>query len=311
MQHGKLLLKGALLAFLLCMLPIGAAAAGGTVGGDQGWITVYSNVKDGSVYFDNDYKGMLSDGKLSVAVYTTATPYKTLRVESYGYTTYYGSISSYPTSGQNIYMYAYLKPTSAPIGGSMGTYIVHCNEDGAIVQFDDDFKGIIYGGLLDVDVYTTGTPYSTYSVSKDGYNSFESQITQYPAAGERVDLYATLEPQLIGGDTGTYVVQCNEDGASVYFGNDYKGITTNGQLMVAVYNTGTPYTTYRVEKSGFTTFSGAINQYPAAGQAVNLQATLNPIPVTPVPSPMGEWLAFAALGIAGIGLAARPGRKQN
>lgn len=89
---------------------------------------------------------------------------------------------------------SFAAPVSAEemIGGDQGWYVVHCNVDGASVYFDDDYKGEISGGVLNVPVYTTGTPYKTCTVSKDGYTTFTEPVSSYPGKGETVDLYATL-----------------------------------------------------------------------------------------------------------------------
>lgn len=84
-----------------------------------------------------------------------------------------------------------------PIGGNKGYFLVHCNVDGARVFFNDDFKGVIENGTLNVMVYTTATPYTTFSVEKDGYQLFRAPITEYPAKDQTVDLYVELIPSSV------------------------------------------------------------------------------------------------------------------
>ena len=43
-----------------------------------------------------------------------------------------------------------------------------------------------------MQVYTTGTPYKTYTVTKEGYLPYTAAIDQYPGKGETVDLYVDL-----------------------------------------------------------------------------------------------------------------------
>jgi hypothetical protein len=116
-----------------------------------------------------------------------------------GYTTYSASLDGVPAAGETIDLYATLNPTvpATPvvIGGNQGWYKVNCNVDGAQVTFDNDVKGVITQGSLTVPVYTTGTPYQTYSVSAPGYVTYTSTVTQFPAKGETINLYATLNPQ--------------------------------------------------------------------------------------------------------------------
>ncbi len=205
---------------------------------------------------------------------------------------------------------------SQPIGGDQGWYVVHCNVDGAQVSFDNTAVGTITGGVLYVPAYTTGTPYQTFTVSKDGYTTASGQIQGVPGKGETLDLYATLNPvvpttpAIIGGDIGWYTVHCNVDGATVSFDNDVKGQIAQGTLTVQVYTTGTPYRTFTVAKPGYTTFTDVLSQYPEKGQTVDLYATLNPVPTTtaptPVPttkSPLPAELFGAAVVAAFVGIA--------
>jgi hypothetical protein len=184
-----------LCAVLLASIP--AAASAETIGGDQGWYVVHCNVDGAAVYFGNDYKGDISGGELSVAVYTTGTPYTSFHVEKEGYDTYYGDVYTVPAKGETIDLYATLNaagPTVGPIGGDQGWFKVHCNVDGAQVYFDNDEKGVISGGELNVGVYTTATPYKTVKVEMAGYQTSTQNITNYPGKGETVDIYATLNP---------------------------------------------------------------------------------------------------------------------
>jgi hypothetical protein len=98
-------------------------------------------------------------------------------------------------------------------------------------------------------------------------------------------LSATAAGTDAGGDYGWYVLRCNINGASVYFDGKYLGTIEQGSFSVATSTTGTPYTTYRVEKSGYATFLGSIPRVPSKGETVDLYATLNPLPpATPAPA---------------------------
>lgn len=187
-----------------------------------------------------------------------------------------------------------LPAASAMVGGDKAWFLIHSNVDGANVYFGGEYQGVTTNGELYVEYFTTGTPVTYFMVTKDGYSPYTGQITHYPAKGEVVDLYATLQPAEptpvpppIGGSIGWYTVYANVNGASVYFDNDYKGTITNGELTVQVYATATPYQTYRVTMSGYSDFTSQITDWPAAGETVKLHANLQPVsPTSPQPSPV-------------------------
>ena len=71
---------------------------------------------------------------------------------------------------------------------------MHSNIDGAQVFFDNDFKGNVSNGTLNVSVFITGTPYRNYTLKLNGFNDFKESIKVRPHKGETVDLYAILVP---------------------------------------------------------------------------------------------------------------------
>jgi hypothetical protein len=207
-----------------------------------------------------------------------------------------------------------LPAASAMVGGDKAWFLVHSNVDDANVYFGGAYQGQTTNGELYIEYFVTGTPVTNFMVTKDGYTPYTGSISQYPAKGEVVDLYATLQsaeptpmPAPIGGDKGWYTVYANVNGASVYFDNDFKGTITNGELNVEVYTTGTPYRTYRVSMTGYSDFTGQITEYPAQGDVVKLFATLQPVvQPTPTKSPVSILTTFAAIaGIAAVLLASR------
>ena len=199
----------------------------------------------------------------------------------------------------------------------------HCNVDGATVYFNgQNVRTDPAQGTLTVPVYSTGTPYTTYSVQMDGYTPYTGHRSiQYPAKGELGYLYATLNPiapttpvQPIGGNIGWYVVNCNVDGATVFFDTTNEGQIAQGTLTVQVYVTGTPYKTYSVQMPGYTTFNAQITQYPGQGRESEPLCdpespvpTSTPVPTTKAPLPAG--IIVVAVMIAGLGLAICAGKK--
>jgi hypothetical protein len=313
---------------LLLVVAIPVAAADETIGGDQGWYVIHCNEFGSKVYLDDKYVGTVEQGTLTVPALTTGTPYKVIRVQKYGYTTFTDSITKVPGKGMMVDLYATLNPfpSIAPttIGGDMGWYVVHCNINGATVLFDSSNKGEISQGAVYVPVFSMGTPYQTLTVKKDGYTTYTANIGQVPGKGETIDLYANINPVapttvttpgLIGGDIGWYKVHCNVEGATVSFNNEDKGKITNGSLSVQIYVTGTPYRTFTVYKTGYIPFSGSIDQYPKKGETIDLYATLNDQPATPATpqptpkSPLPFELTGIALVIGGMGLRAVVGKR--
>jgi len=296
-----------------------ATAAGTAIGGDYGWYVLHCNVNGASVYFDGKYLGTIEQGTFSVVAATNGTPYTTYRLEKSGYATFLDSLARVPAKGESIDLYAALNPlppaTPASVGGDKGWFIVHCNVDGATVRFEGDTKGQTSQGILYVEVYTTGTPYRTFSVEKDEYNTYTGSVPRMPQKGETIDLYATLNPvaapvvitpRSIGGDIGWYIVHCNIDGATVLFDGIEKGKIAQGILGVQVYVTGTPYRAFTVQKEGYISYSGPVTLSPAKGQTIDLYATLNPQPTavpTPLPttkSPLPPTIAVLATVIGAI-----------
>jgi hypothetical protein len=294
-------------------------------GSGKGWFAVHSNVDGATVAFDGSTKGTISGGVFSYEVTSTAAPFSTYSVSRNGYQTYLGSISTMPSEGQTIDLYATLNPVTTqattyttPIGGDVGWYAVTCNVDGASVYFDSVYKGVISGGVLNVQVYTTGTPYRAYSVSKSGYVSVTGTLPAAPAKGKTVTVPVTLVPLTsatteptyapVGSEHGWIAFHCNVDGAKVTMGDYNAGVIRNGVLTVSVATTGTPYSAFTVTKDGYATTTGTVPRQPSAGETVDVYVTMTAVSPTPLPTTQSPLpvpvivsaLAIAALVVAGI-----------
>jgi hypothetical protein len=168
------------------------------VGGDVGWYVVHCNIEGATVLFDDSNRGEITRGVVYVPIYSTGTPYKKFTVKKDGYMTVVADIPTVPGKGETYDLYATLNPvtpvvtTPVKIGGDTGYYQVHCTVDGATVSFDNVEMGQVTRGNLTVKVYVTGTPYKTFTVSKDGYLPYTSTIERIPAKNETVNLYVTL-----------------------------------------------------------------------------------------------------------------------
>lgn len=90
------------------------------IGGDQGVISVTSNVEGAKVELisisgDVGYTGTISNGKADITVYTTGTPVNQARVSATGYQTATVGVTM-PTKGETLTFNAPLTATSSPMG---------------------------------------------------------------------------------------------------------------------------------------------------------------------------------------------------
>jgi len=116
-------------------------------------------------------------------------------------------------------------PAVSAIGGDQGWIEIRCNVDGARVSFDGVEKGVISGGSLTVPVYSTATPYHSFSVEKSGYTPYSGELSM-PGAGETRTYYATLNPiptPVPPVNYGSIYVESSPSGASIYFNGNYRG----------------------------------------------------------------------------------------
>jgi hypothetical protein len=114
------------------------------------------------------------------------------------------------------------------IGGDQGWIEVRCNINDASVSFNGEYKCTIQGGSCTVPVYTTGTPYTAFTVEKTGYYPYQGQLSM-PGAGETRTVYATLNPiptqtPTPPPDYGSINVDSSPSGAAVYLNGNYRGI---------------------------------------------------------------------------------------
>lgn len=300
-----------ILGLYICVTPVAAVLPGGGLSVIFQCSEVVSssacNANDATVSINGVLQGTIQNGVFEIPY---ENGFSTFRISKSGYSDKSGTIPE-PLIGQtgDITIDATLTP--APVGSGKGWFKVHSNVDGASVAFDGITKGTINSGVFTLEVSTTGTPYTSYSVSKSGYVSYDGSIFSMPVADQTIDLYATLNPvptatttqpttipttvpAPIGGDAGWYKVIGNVNGADIYFDSEYMGAITDGTRSVQVYSTGTPYKTYRVEKTGYVTATGSLPAAPAKGQTKDVYVTLNPVS-TPAPVPVGSGKGYYAV----------------
>ncbi len=156
---------------------------------------------------------------------------------------------------------------AADIGGDQGWYRVHCNIDGADVYFDGTYMGTTYNGILDVPVYTTGTPYSTVRVERSGYQTHTGKLPGEPVKGDIADVYVTLQPVEI---VGSIHATSNPSGAAIYLNGNYRGVAplTIKDLAPGTY-------TLEADRSGY--YSDRTTVTVKAGKQSDAQFSLTPI----------------------------------
>lgn len=76
--------------------------------------------------------------------------------------------------------------------GNTGIYRFHGNAEGAQVFVDGVLKGVIVEGILDVPVDVTGTPYHTYTLQREGYETYYGTINSVPARGQVISIYVPM-----------------------------------------------------------------------------------------------------------------------
>lgn len=136
-------------------------------------------------------------------------------------------------------------------GDNMGVYRVHCNINGASVSFDGVFKGNITDNILDVPVMTTGTPYRSFTVEKEGYKSYTGPINTVPSKGQIINLYSTLSALPVT-EYGTIHLVVTPPMARVsYDGADVGIVPPTGMLNILNVPPGPHVVT--VSKDGFAT----------------------------------------------------------
>lgn len=273
------MLRHLIVGIAFIVLCAGIPAAVTAIGGDEGWYHVHCNVDGANVYFDGQYMGTTSGGELYVPVYTTGSPYSTIRVERSGYQAYTGSLPQAPALGQTVDVYATLQPAE-----TYGSIHVTSNPSGAAIYLSGSYQGT---APLTISSLSPGT----YSLRADrsGYQSESTSVTVQ--SGKQSDVLFTLTPVQ---QYGAISITSSPSGAYVYMDGVYKGRTplTLNSVSVQSHNVELDLngyydwaTTVSV-KSGVTSYvsaqmtalpssPGAIDvvSYPA-GAAVYLDGTL-------------------------------------
>jgi hypothetical protein len=170
-----------------------------------------------------------------------------------------------------------LVPVVSALGGDEGWITISCNVNGASVSFDGEYKGTIGGGSLTVPVFTTATPYHSFSVEKSGYTAYNGDLSM-PAAGETRTYYATLNPiqtptPVPPVNYGSIYVESSPSGAQIYFNGNYRGLAP-----LSINNVWAGSYTIRAELNGYSPYSTTTSVYP--GQQSNVFCSLSRLDTT-------------------------------
>lgn len=179
--------KITIILFLVAYLAVAMIPAVSAAGINQGWIQIFSNVDGASVFFDDNYQGLITNGQLLVPVYM-AVPVHTFRVEKDGFTTAAGTLTM-PDPGATTIAYATIRAiaTPTPVPSSMyGSMSVNTSPQGAKIYLDGNYRGT---SPFAFDQIEPGS--HTIEAVRDGYYRYTTMIGI--AAGSTADVYFTLQ----------------------------------------------------------------------------------------------------------------------
>jgi len=260
------------------------------VGPQVGWVTIASTPSGASVTLDGKSVGVTPVAGLELGAGTSHS----VRISMSGYEPYQTSFSV--GAGEQAAVDGTLtpiatpvptiEPTKAPtaaptspvqpIGGDKGWFRVHCNVDGAQASLGNGAAGscTIAQGTCSIEVATTGTPVSSFTVTKSGYQTYTNTVTRMPAKGETVDLYATLNPVPVP-SYGSIQVTSNPSGAvATLDGGSWQYTPCTFSSVIA----GSSHTV-QVSLSGYQPYT--TTAYVAGGQTAYVSISLVPNPPYP------------------------------
>jgi hypothetical protein len=287
--------------FILCLIAYIAAAmipVAGAAVSNQGWIQVISNVDGASVYFDNRYQGLTSEGQLTITVYMAA-PVSTYRVEKDGFTTAAGTLTM-PKAGGTTKVYAVLRPVSTPTpSATYGALSVDSSPQGAKIYLNGYYRGI---SPVSFDQLTPGS--YAIAVVLDGYQSYTTLVRI--SAGSTTNVYTALLP--VSSSPNSIYVTSDPTNAFVYLDTAYRGKTpltitgiTPGEHVIELNAPGYHTWNTTVSLPGGTTRTVSAKMLSLT-PVVTTTAVTSPATPTPTSTKAGAVpvVVIASLGIAGL-----------
>jgi hypothetical protein len=250
-------------------------------GPQVGWVTIASTPSGAATKLDGKSIGVTPLSGIEVG----AGKSHTVHISMTGYEPYEDSITV--SAGEQAAVDADLKQiatptptptpeptiTIGPIGGDKGWYRINCNVNGARAVLDNGAGGActISGGSCSIEVSTTGSPVSTFTVSKAGYYTVTNPVSQYPGKGQTIELYATLNPEPQP-TYGSIHVASSPSNAIAYL----DGLTW--QYTPCTFTALTAGTNHQVQisRSGYQTYTTTVTV--PSGQTAYVDANLIPTP---------------------------------
>ncbi|HOJ95337.1 MAG TPA: PEGA domain-containing protein [Methanospirillum sp.] len=182
----------------------------GPVGGDAGWFLICSTPSGASVNFDGSDVGYTP---VSVKVYSTGSPYHTIRVEKPGYLVWTRELNENPAPGETREIHATLKPdpccrslriTSAPSGAQI------------------ILNGVYQGKTpKTIDNLITGTYQVT--LTRSGYETWSGSVDVRPDSDNVI--YVVLEPMFAPITSSTLMIESYPEGAEIVLDRTSRGTT--------------------------------------------------------------------------------------
>ncbi len=171
-----------------------------------------------------------------------------------------------------------IEPTK--IGGDVGWVSIDSVPQGAEAYFDGSFIGMTPATTR---VLSTGDPSHSIKVSMSGYQDWTSHMSGNPAPGETLYQVAnlveiqptiTVEPTIIGDESGFFKIDSAPQGADVTFDGTYRGTTP---ALIKVFVAGTPSHDLRVSMSGYKDYAQHLSSNPGNTETIPIFAPLTPL----------------------------------
>jgi hypothetical protein len=157
--------------------------------------------------------------------------------------------------------------------GDLGYYRIHCNVDGAVVYFDDDYMGETSEGILDIPAYPTETPYTSYTLKKDGYDAYTGPILSVPGKDRIIHIYVTMNARPVTGTSEIHLL-ASPPGSDVFFDGSLQGqVPSNGIFIL--YNVKPGSHSLQVSKTGHHTITRDL--LVGSNEMQKISITLSPL----------------------------------